>query len=194
MTTRSTWIKVCGITSTADAEATIRAGVSAIGVVMTKSPREVTIETALSIAEVARGRVEIVGVFRDASAANSAHVRLGFDLIQLHAPDPLDASVPVLRAVPFEGLEAHVSPEGELLIVDSSEGHGLASDWALLREVSGSFVIAGGLTPENVAEAVTTARPFGVDVSTGVEITPGWKDPGKMTRFVDAVRRADATR
>jgi phosphoribosylanthranilate isomerase len=190
----ATWIKVCGITSIADAEAAILAGVSAIGLVMTPSPRQVTIETALDIARAARGRVEVVGVFREGGDAQSAHARVSFDRIQLHAREPLEASVPVLRAVPFEALDDHAPRPGEILVIDSSEGRGLPFDWTGLSGIPGPFVIAGGLNPENVAEAVLTAKPFGVDVSSGVEIAPGWKDPGKMTRFVDAVRRADERR
>ena len=190
----ATWIKVCGITTVADAEAAIQAGVSAIGLVMTRSSRQVTLESALTIARAARGRVEVVGVFREVAEAQAAHARVGFDRVQLHAREAFDARVPVLRAVRPEDLDDHVPREGEILVIDSSEGRGLGFDWTGLRSVSVPFVIAGGLDPENVAEAMAAARPFGVDVSTGVEITPGWKDPGKMTRFVDAVRRADGKR
>ena len=190
-----TWIKVCGITSKPDAEAAIRAGVSAIGLVMAPSPRRVTLEKAIGIAAIARGRVEVIGVFKDAIAAASAHAIVGFDRIQLHGAAPANVEVPLLRVVRPEGLaEARDPRPGETTLIDGSEGHGVAFDWSKARGARGSVVIAGGLTPENVGEAVTVARPFGVDVSTGVEASPGRKDPDKLARFVMAVRKADAER
>ena len=187
-----TWIKVCGITSKPDAEAAIKAGVSAIGLVMAPSLRRVTLEKALGIAAIARGRVEVVGVFKDAKAVASAHAIVGFDRIQFHGDAPLEVPVSVLRAIRPEALDLSVANEGEMTLIDGSEGKGVALDWTRVRSRPGGFVIAGGLTPENVGEAVTVARPFGVDVSSGVESAPGRKDPEKMARFVLAVRRADA--
>ena len=189
-----TWIKVCGITSKPDAEAVIRAGVSAIGLVMAPSPRRVTLEKAIGIAAIARGRVEVVGVFKDAAAIQSAHAIVGFDRIQFHGDAPLDVPVSVLRAIRPEAMDRAVPQEGEATLIDGSEGKGVAFDWTRVRSRPGCFVIAGGLTPENVGEAVTVARPFGVDVSSGVESAPGRKDPEKMARFVRAVKEADAVR
>jgi phosphoribosylanthranilate isomerase len=189
-----TWIKVCGITSKPDAEAAIQAGVSAIGLVFAPSPRRVDLETALGIAALARGRVQVVGVFKDASQVETAHSATGFDLVQIHGDARLDLEVPVLRAIRPERLEESGLIEGETILIDGSEGEGIAFDWARVRSRPGRFVIAGGLTPENVGGAVTAARPFGVDVSSGVECGPGRKDPEKMARFVAAVRRADDVR
>lgn len=190
-----TWIKVCGITSKPDAEAAIRAGVSAIGLVMAPSPRRVTLERAIGIAALARGRVEVVGVFKDAIAAASAHSIVGFDRIQFHGDASVDVPIPLLRVVRPETLgEASAPRPGETTLIDASEGRGVVFDWTKARGSRGSVVIAGGLTPENVGEAVTVARPYGVDVSTGVESSPGRKDPDKLVRFVEAVRRADADR
>jgi len=189
-----TWIKVCGITSKPDAEAAIRAGVSAIGLVMAPSPRRVTLEKAVGIAEVSRGRVEIVGVFRDAASVESAQAVVRFDRIQFHGGAPLDVPVPVLRAIRPDALDEFVPHEGETTLIDGSEGRGVGFDWTKVRARPGCFVIAGGLTPKNVGEAVAVARPFGVDVSSGVESAPGRKDADKMIRFVEAVRRADGVR
>ncbi len=188
-----TWIKVCGITSKPDAEAAIRAGVSAIGLVLAPSPRRLTLEKALGIAAIARGRVEVVGVFKDAQAAASAHAIVGFDRIQFHGDARLEIPVSVLRAVRPEALDRVPPSDWETTLIDGSEGKGVKFDWTRVRSRPGSFVIAGGLTPENVGEAVTVARPYGVDVSSGVESAPGRKDPEKMARFVEAVRRADAS-
>lgn len=189
-----TWIKVCGITSKADAEAAIQAGVSAIGLVFAASPRRVTLEKALGIAALARGRVQVVGVFKDPGLVEAANAVVRFDLVQIHSDAELHLPIPVLRAVRPEFLDHRVVSEGETTLIDGSEGGGTAFDWARLRSRPGRFVIAGGLTPENVSAAVTVARPFGVDVSSGVESVPGRKDPGKMARFVEAVRRIDGTR
>jgi phosphoribosylanthranilate isomerase len=189
-----TWIKVCGITSKPDAEAAIKAGVSAIGLVMAPSPRRVTLEKALGIAAIARGRVEVVGVFKDASAVAEAHAIVGFDRIQFHGDAPLEVPVSVLRVVRPEAVDRTPTNDWEITLIDGSEGKGVKFDWNKVKSRPGGFVIAGGLTPENVGEAVTVARPFGVDVSTGVESAPGRKDPEKMARFVEAVRKADAHR
>ena len=187
-----TWIKVCGITSKPDAEAAIEAGVSAIGLVFATSLRQVTLERALGIAALARGRAQVVGVFKDARLVAAAHAVVRFDLIQIHSDAPLHVAVPVLRAVRPELLDRSVLDEGETTLIDGSEGKGMTFDWARIRARPGRFVIAGGLTPENVGEAIGAARPFGVDVSSGVERAPGLKDQEKLARFVDAVRRADA--
>lgn len=189
-----TWIKVCGITSKADAEAAIAAGVSAIGLVFANSSRRVTLEKAIGIAAIARNRAQVVGVFRDPSLIEFTHSVVRFDLIQLHHTAPIDVPLPVLRAVRPELLDRSAIGEGETMLIDGSEGHGVAFDWRVVRKRADRFVIAGGLTAENVGVAVTTARPFGVDVSTGVEKSPGQKDPDKLVRFVEAVRRADGTR
>ena len=189
-----TWIKVCGITSKADAEAAITAGVSAIGLVFAPSPRRVSLEKALGIAALARGRVQVVGIFKDPAAATATHAIIRFDLIQIHSSTPLALPVPVLRAIHPEKLEQCVVDEAETLLIDGSEGKGIAFDWTRVRSRPGRFVIAGGLTPDNVGNAVAQARPFGVDVSSGVESSPGRKDSGKMTQFVEAVRRFDDRR
>lgn len=189
-----TWIKVCGITSKPDAEAAIEAGVSAIGLVFATSLRQVTLERALGIAALARNRVQVVGVFREATLVEATHAVIRFDLIQIHSDAPLNVAVPVMRAVRPELLDRSALDEGETTLIDGSEGKGATFDWACIRARPGRFVIAGGLTPENVGEAIAAARPFGVDVSSGVESVPGLKDPGKMARFVAAVRRADGVR
>ena len=189
-----TWIKICGITSKADAEAAISAGASAIGLVFAPSSRRVTVGAASVIAEAVRGRVEIVGVFKEAGLVEAVDAAIRFDRVQIHGDAPIAVSVPVLRALRPELLDGNVAIDGETTLIDGSEGQGIAFDWAQLRSRSGPFVIAGGLTPENVGDAVAQARPFGVDVSSGVESVPGRKDPEKMARFVEAVRRSDVSR
>lgn len=186
-----TWIKICGITSKADAEAAIAAGASAIGLVFAPSPRRVTVEKALEIAAVARSRAQVIGVFKEPDIAEATHAIVRFDRVQIHGTAPLRLDVPVLRAVRPERLDRDDPREDETLLIDGSEGTGVMFDWARVRQTRSTFVIAGGLTPENVGQAVKVARPYGVDVSSGVESAPGIKDANRMARFVEAVRRAD---
>ena len=187
-----TWIKICGITSPKDAEAAIKAGVSAIGLVFAaSSPRRVTLEQARKIAALARDRVQLVGVFTEAGEVAAAHELVAFDLVQIHGDAPLDVAVPLMRAVRPEHLDQTAFDESEIALIDGSEGKGIAFNWARVRSRAGRFVIAGGLTPENVGNAIAAARPYGVDVSSGVESARGVKDPVKIDRFVEAVRRAD---
>lgn len=188
------WIKICGITSEADAEAAIGAGASAIGLMFAPSSRRVTLDVAKGIAETVRGRVELVGVFKETGTVEAIAAVVGFDRIQIHGESPLVVSVPVLRAIRPDFLDQAAVGEGETTLIDGSEGQGIGFDWARLRSRPGRFVIAGGLTPENVAEAIASSRPYGVDVSSGVESVPGRKDPGKMARFVEAARRTDGSR
>lgn len=190
-----TWIKVCGITSEADAVAAVDAGVSAIGLVFAPSPRRVSLESARRIADRVRGRVEIVGVFKEPADIASTHDAVRFDRIQIHHTAFIEVDVPILRAVAPEGLEHHHPREGETLVIDGSEGRGLSPDWERFTTERGSrCVVAGGLTTATVGDVVRRLRPFGVDVSSGVESAPGRKDPVLMARFVAAVRSADACR
>lgn len=192
-----TWIKVCGITSVPDAAEAARAGVSAIGLVFANSPRQVGIEQALQIADSVRDRVEIVGVFKEPADIDSIHGTVRFDRIQIHGSGRPSASASLIRVVRPDDLNDDALPGDEdegVTLIDGSEGRGLSFDWTRVRSLNGRFVIAGGLDPHNVGRAIAEARPFGVDVSSGVEKAPGRKDPARMVEFVEAVRRADAER
>lgn len=189
------WIKVCGLTTADDAAAAIEAGVSAIGLVFAPSPRQVSSAQAVEIAAIVRGRVEIVGVFKDASLVQRAHDVVHFDRVQIHGGGSLTCSVPVLRAIKPDVLASNrTSAEGEMTLIDGSEGQGAAFDWMRLSPLPPKCVIAGGLNPENVSAAIACLRPYGVDVSSGVERSPGRKDSLKMNRFVEAARRAHGDR
>ncbi|MEO8359375.1 MAG: phosphoribosylanthranilate isomerase [Vicinamibacteria bacterium] len=191
------WIKICGITSAADANAAIDAGVSAIGLVFATSPRQVSIEQAAEIAACARDRVEIVGVFKEVATVAQAHAAIRFDRIQIHSDEPLQADVPILRARHPESREDFAMNDGEMILMDGSEGRGQEFSWVRAQPMVasvGRVVIAGGLTPDNVGSAIAAILPFGVDVSSGVESAPAKKDRILMTRFVEAVRRADGLR
>jgi phosphoribosylanthranilate isomerase len=187
-----TWIKICGITSVRDAEHAVACGASAIGLIFAPSKREVTAVQALPIARAVRGRAEIVGVFKDSAIAASVNNAVGLDRAQIHDRGTVRLPIPVMRAVRPEDLGPGVhNPSGETTLIDGSEGRGIAFDWNLATGLPQPFVLAGGLTPENVLRAIEIARPFGVDVTSGVEASPGVKDPDKVRRFCDAVRSAD---
>lgn len=189
------WIKVCGITSEADAQAAVAAGASAIGLVFAASPRRVSRADARRIADSVRGQVEIVGVFKEPADVAAVHDAVRFDRVQIHHNASLDVAVPVLRALAPEAFENYQPEEGETLVIDGSEGRGLSPDWKQFgTDRLSRSVVAGGLTPDTVGAVVERLRPFGVDVSSGVESAPGRKDPELMARFVAAVRSADVRR
>ncbi len=203
-------VKICGLTSAEDARAAAEAGADAVGLVFwTGSPRTVEPAAARRIAAALPPFVLRVGVFVDAPAAEMAQVAddVGLDLLQLHGHEPLA----LLGQLPRRALKAvHVGSQAELdqalawaqggagLLVDarsesSPGGSGQRCDWAWarrLRERAPFVALAGGLTPENVAEALQAVEPHAVDVSSGVESAPGRKDAGRMRTFVAAVRSA----
>lgn len=212
------WVKVCGTTTLADAQLAVEAGADALGFVFAKSPRQVTPEQAAEIVTAVRADVEKIGVFVDASFEEicAAVRRCGLTGVQLHsdaAPDlperihaALGSAIRILRVVHF-GAEAlqqvksyGADPHVGAVLVDSRTasavgGTGTRFDWAAARQSvfagqSGKLIVAGGLTPENVAEAIATLKPRGVDVVSGVEATPGRKDAAKVRAFVARARNA----
>jgi phosphoribosylanthranilate isomerase len=202
-----TWIKICGVTNVADAEQIAELGVDAIGLnFVLGSKRRVTREQAEQVARAVRGRVELVAVVADPTDAEVKELReeLGIPWLQLHGQE-VAARVARLqpnayKAVPIEDAadarRAATFP-GERLLVDTkvsgtSGGTGKVFDWQLVTDlVAGrQLILAGGLTPANVAGAVRVLKPFGVDVASGVESAPGTKDPARLKAFVHAVRNA----
>jgi phosphoribosylanthranilate isomerase len=202
-----TWIKICGVTNVADAEQIAELGVDAIGLnFVLGSKRRVTREQAEHVARAVRGRVELVAVVADPTDAEVKELReeLGIPWLQLHGQEAA-ARVGRLqpnayKAVPIEDAadarRAATFP-GERLLVDTkvpgaSGGTGKVFDWQLVTDLVAErqLILAGGLTPANVAGAVRVLKPFGVDVASGVESAPGKKDPARLRAFVEAVRSA----
>lgn len=184
------WIKICGITTPEDAEFAIASGASAIGLIFAPSRREVSIDRACEIARVVRGRAELVGVFKEVLSVRAVHEAVVLDRAQIHGPGVPDVPLKVLRAVsPADLGQAENISEEEGILIDGSEGRGLTFDWNLARSLTRPFVLAGGLSPFNVEEAISKARPHGVDVTSGVERVPGRKDPQKVARFIELARR-----
>ena len=202
-----TWIKICGVTSVDDAEHVVRSGASAIGLnFVFGSKRRISIEQARPIVERVRGRIELVAVVANPTDAEIKELRddLGIEWLQLHGEEPaarLSRLLPhAFKAVAIEDAadaRKAASFPGLRLLVDTkvsgaSGGTGKVFDWQLVTKLAEErqLILAGGLTPKNVAAAVRVLAPFGVDVASGVEFVPGVKDPELVTAFVLAVRGA----
>jgi phosphoribosylanthranilate isomerase len=211
----STWIKFCGTTCLEDALASIEAGANALGFIFAPSKRQVTIAQAKEIVSKLPDEVERIGVFLSAGSDEIRKVLDEVDLtgIQLHdgqntsrVYDSLPAaqrkSLRTIRTILVNnGFAARLDEAmnekdaGDSWLLDSGAGSGKTFDWSTARTTLGErkarFIIAGGLTPENVGQAIGIFSPFGVDVVSGIESTPGRKDPEKMKAFVAAVRKAE---
>ena len=195
------WIKICGLTSVDAVSAALDCGVDAIGFVFApKSKRYVTPEQALELAAPARGRAHCVAVSQHPSQMEIDRVISIFkpDLLQTDAADYASlqlpeqlARLPVYRESP-SGLLAPVP--WRILFEGAASGVGAMADWTVARKVARrtELVLAGGLNAGNVATAIEAVRPFGVDVSSGVEVWPGMKSPVEIENFVRAVRSARA--
>ena len=209
MSERRTRIKICGITNAADAAAAVAAGADAIGVIFAPSPRQVTIEQAAAALTDVPPPVARVGVFVDASAEeiSAAISACGLTAVQFsghESPRECDeAHAPVIKAVRV-GTDFDVSVVEpyrdhaaalllDTLLADKAGGTSQTFDWQTVGEVSGwvSLFVAGGLNSANVGDCITALRPFAVDVSSGVESSPGLKDHDKIAAFCAAVRKTD---
>ena len=200
------FIKVCGITRLTDALHAVERGATALGFVFwPHSPRFVTPERAAEIIAELPSSIVAVGVFVNEPVDGIRDVagRTGITTVQLHGDEPpayaeaLDW--PVLRSVALDEAADTCGdwPAETVFLVDADDpvrrgGTGERVNWARAAEVARDWrvVLAGGLTPENVEHAIVTVRPFGVDVSSGVEQSPGVKDFDKVARFVANARRA----
>ncbi len=208
-----TRIKVCGITRLEDARLAVRLGADALGFnFYPPSPRSIAAGAARSIIEQLPPLVAPVGVFADETDAGkvSAIAReAGVHTIQLHGPRfPEFGSVlegfSIIRAV---AVSQDFNPEmlaglrADAFLLDAFHpklkgGTGMTIDWTLARTAReyGTIILAGGLNPENVGQAISTVRPFAVDVASGVESAPGEKDPARLRAFFEAVEKANQQR
>ncbi len=205
-----TKIKICGIKTVKDALAAMEAGADLIGFnFYLKSPRYIDVGICRDIMSVMRkhGHVTYVGVFVNASVEEiyATIETCGLSLAQLHGdetPEMLNAlkgkAFKAFRGIPSDiaGYERNDAPA---FLVDAAVkgvygGSGVTADWSAAAELAHKYplLLAGGLTPENVADAVGRVKPWGVDVASGVESEPGKKDANKMKTFVNAVRVAES--
>jgi phosphoribosylanthranilate isomerase len=206
-------IKICGITNVEDAKVAVAAGADALGFVLyRKSPRFVEPAVVRRIVAGLPPFVLPVGVFvnEELGLVRSILDDCGLALAQLHGDETAsycqDLGRPVLKALRLKDrgtflalaeFQGRANVRGVLIDAFSNQaygGTGQTVDWALAQEAarSTSIVLAGGLTPANVAEAIARVRPYGVDVSSGVELSPGKKDHDKVKAFIEAVRLVPA--
>lgn len=200
-------VKVCGLTNVGDAMRCADLGVDAIGLnFWAPSPRSTDVPTARAVVEALQQRVQLVGVFVDSSLEQIHEIlrETGIAWAQLHGHEPpelVEALLP--RAYKAIGVrdgsaveEARRYP-GEHLLLDAAVpgvpgGTGRTFDWAIAAEVARerTLTLAGGLDPDNVAEAIRVVRPSRVDVASGVESMPGRKDPARVKAFIEAAKGA----
>jgi phosphoribosylanthranilate isomerase len=215
------WIKICGNTSLEDAQFAAGSGADAVGFIFAPSPRQCTPEQVAEIAPHLPAELEKIGVFVDASFTEIASIveLCGLTGVQLHSVaqhtvaarlrERFGSPLRILQVIHFgetaaDGLH-HASSDPNLdgVLIDSRTatavgGTGIAFDWQAAREqIFGSrqalkLIAAGGLNPGNIAEAIATLQPWGVDAVTGVEAAPGRKDPKKVRAFVTRARLAAA--
>lgn len=208
-------IKICGIKTYDMLDAAIAAGADMVGFMhFMRSPRHVSIEDLAGLISAARGQVQSCVVLVNPDNSGVAEVAaLGPDWIQLHGPESphrveairAEAGVEIMKALPIGSAEdvAHIADFVDIadrILVDAKPpkgadrpgGLGETFDWALLEGLDPSipFMLSGGLTPQTVAEAIRTVRPFGVDVSSGVESAPGVKDKKLIEAFIRNARSA----
>jgi phosphoribosylanthranilate isomerase len=204
-------VKICGLTSSADARLCAELGAHAIGLnFYPESPRAVSPFTAQKIIRDLPPFVSTVGVFVNwvPEAVVALSRALGLDFAQLHGDETpkvvneVAKKMPVIKALrigPGDGTSpfAKFNAASAFLLDGKNAGQfggtGQTTNWLLAQKASAShrIILAGGLTPLNIAEAITTVRPYAVDVASGVESRPGKKDPGKLSAFFEAVKWAD---
>lgn len=199
------FVKICGVTTEEDALLAVAMGADAVGFVFAPSPRQIAVDHARDIARRLPAEVLTVGVFRDEAPQRVVDMvhRAGLRAAQLHGHESADDTAWVRERV---GIVIKAFPAGsaaldnarayraDAVLIDShAPGSGEVFDWSLAEgaPIGRRFLLAGGLTPANVAEAIERVRPWGVDVSTGVESSPGRKDAMKVRDFIRNARAAE---
>jgi phosphoribosylanthranilate isomerase len=201
------YVKVCGITTPDDARLVAGYGADAVGLIFAKSPRKVSVEEARMIAAALPDGVLKVGVFVDAEPEEVLRVaaRVGLDYAQLHgdeSPEVVSAmrggGLKVIRALRIRDADSFGAMEGygaDLFLLDAYSkrargGTGERFDWEVAKSLKGrgNILVSGGLTPENVREAIRFFEPYGVDASSSLEDAPGKKNVERVRRFVVAAK------
>ncbi len=203
-------VKICGITNWADARRAIESGADMLGFnFVATSPRYVTPAKARRMVKKLPAKISAVGVFQNEKEAKMLEIArsVGLDQLQLHGEESpamverLRGKLRVIKALrvkePFRAAQVAAYRRADAILLDGYDrkargGTGKTFDWEIARRAKrhGRIFLAGGLTPENVGEAIRTARPYGVDVCSGVESRPGKKDPAKLQKFMSAVEGA----
>jgi phosphoribosylanthranilate isomerase len=201
-------VKHCGITSVADAELCVEAGAWALGMILWDgSPRACSLEEAGRIASAMRRRAELAGVFVNAPLQRVIELTdaLGLTIVQLHGDEGPSYCAAVARRTGAKVCKAaRVSDRGDVTALEAFHtdfhlldgGGGETFVWELVRARRSRvpLIVAGGLTAENVADAITAVDPYAVDVASGTEAAPGLKDPEKVAAFAAAVAAVNEAR
>ena len=193
----SLWVKICGLTTDEAVSAALSSGADALGFVFAPSVRRLEPDTAARLARPARTRARCVAVMQHPAQHEVDAVLASFapDVLQTDADDFAKLRLPqFLERLPV----LRRSPQGNeplpprILFEGAVSGAGVRGDWCAATALAGrvQLILAGGLTAETVGAAIGTVRPFGVDVSSGVEASPGRKDPAAIARFVTVARAA----
>ena len=198
------FVKICGITNDEDALLATALGADAIGFVFAPSPRQVDADTVRDALRRVPREIHTIGVFRDERPERVVEIagRLGLHGVQLHGHEP-DNEVAWIRDRVRFVIRAFAAGDprldrvnrdlADVVLVDApTPGSGRVFDWRLVEGIPSAVrvLLAGGLNPANVGDAIRTARPWGVDVSSGVESRPGRKDPRLLREFIEAARDA----
>ena len=207
-----TRVKICGITRCEDAESAVDAGADAVGLVFyEKSPRFVSKDQAQKISQSIPAFVSRVALFKDAddSFIQATLENVEIDLLQFHGSESAEFceqfSYPYIKALGMKGAEqdidylinsANIYHSAKALLLDGhapgdAGGTGEVFDWASIDKVDALIILAGGLNESNVRQAIEIVKPYAVDVSSGVESSPGLKDKTKITAFMQQVTTED---
>jgi len=209
------WVKICGITRESDVASAVAAGADAVGFIcgFPASPRNISFERAAELAgqvptfvspvlittdeivqrrgsELRETQINTVQLYGDAVDPDRLRKELGVRLIRPYIVQSEDVGLAKAEAAGFDALLTDTYIPGKL------GGSGTASDWGLCRRIRDAIhpvpmVLSGGLSPENVAQAIATVGPFAVDVSSGVEVSPGVKDAARVAEFIRRAKEAD---
>ncbi|WP_274641557.1 phosphoribosylanthranilate isomerase [Streptococcus equinus] len=192
-----TKVKICGLSTREAVEAAVNSGADYIGFVFAKSKRQVGIKQASHLAQFIPKTVQKVGVFVSPTLMElqEAIVKVPLDFVQIHGEfsdeDFEKLDVPSIRAISVEKTLEEIETKADFLLFDAPlAGSGKTFDWELLKDenIEKPYFLAGGLTVDNVKQAITFFRPYAVDVSSGVE-TDGKKDLLKIMRFIESVKK-----
>jgi phosphoribosylanthranilate isomerase len=192
-----TKVKICGLTRANDAELAIELGADYLGFIFVKeSPRYVTPVECGSIAAALKAAAapphSKVGVFRNASreAILRTIVVAQLDMVQIHG-EPFDVGVPVIHAFKVGDTLPDTTTNADYVLFDTGGGTGRTFDWSLLERYPRTkpFFLAGGITPDNAADAIAATKPYAIDLASGVERAPGIKDHDKLRKLFEAIRR-----
>jgi phosphoribosylanthranilate isomerase len=197
-------VKICGTTSEDDALLAVAMGADMVGFIFAPSPRQIALQKAADIVKRLPAEIVSVGVFRNEAPQRVVDMaqHAGMRAVQLHGNESAEQTRWIRARIPFvikafaagdHRVELAADYHADALLLDAPQpGSGRLFDWALAARVPPHqpMMIAGGLTPDNVAAAIASTHPWGVDVVSGVERAPGVKDPTKLRTFVANVRAA----